>query len=87
MVWSVLITLIVLEVLARICVCWLAGDKQFLKYASLRQLQKRPHIKARYTPHRYLGHCLAPDYVKGENRHNSLGYRSEEIALPKPEGE
>ncbi len=84
---SVLVTLIVLELMSRLWIGYLASDKQFLKYASLQQLQKRPHLKPRYMPHRYLGHVLTPNYVKGVNRHNSLGYRSDEIVLPKPEGE
>jgi lysophospholipase L1-like esterase len=39
------------------------------------------------TPHRYLGYVLAPNLVDGDNRHNSLGFRGEEIAVPKPDGE
>lgn len=85
---SVLVTFIALEVAARIWINHLAGERRFLKYASLKQLQKkRADVKPRYTPHRYLGHCLTPNYVKGKNRHNSLGYRSDEIITPKPEGQ
>lgn len=84
----VLITFIALEVIARIWINNFAGERRFLKYASLRQLQKKyTHAKPRYTPHRYLGHYLTPNHVKGRNKHNSLGYRSDEIVLPKPEGQ
>lgn len=86
-VLSVLVTLTILEVLTRVWIGYIAGDRQFLKYASLKQLQARPNLKPRYVPHRYLGHCLSSNYVRGENRHNSLGYRSDEIPLPKAEGE
>ncbi|UCC98535.1 MAG: SGNH/GDSL hydrolase family protein [Phycisphaerales bacterium] len=84
----VLLIFAVLEVTTRIYITHLAGQRTFLKYASLGQLQKRPaYAKSKYAPHRYLGHYLTPDYVKGDNKHNSLGYRSDEIALPKPTGQ
>ena len=87
-VLSVLLTFVALEVVARIWINHLAGERRFLKYASLRQLQKKhTDLKPRYTPHRYLGHYLTPNYVNGKNRHNSLGYRSDEIIVPKPEGQ
>jgi lysophospholipase L1-like esterase len=87
MVSSVLITLVTLEVLTRLWLGCIAGEKQFLKYASLKQLNRRTDIRPRYSPHRYLGHYLTPGYAQGENRHNSLGYRSDEIVVPKPEGQ
>ncbi len=87
MVPSLLVTLVVLELAARLWIGYLTGEKQFLKYASLRQLHRRNDIQPRYTPHRYLGYYPTPNYVQGANRHNSLGYRSEEIAIPKPEGQ
>lgn len=84
----VLLTLVVLEVMTRIWINNFAGERRFLKYASLKQLQKKyAHAKPRYSPHRYLGHYLTPGHVKGANKHNSLGYRSDEIVMPKPEGQ
>ena len=84
---SIFITFVVLEVTMRFWISHLASERQFIKYASLKQLQKKPQIKPRYTPHRYLGHILTPNYTKGENKHNSLGYRSDEITLAKPKGQ
>jgi lysophospholipase L1-like esterase len=86
-VLTVFITFVVLEGAMRIWINHLAGERRFLKYASLRQLQKKKQIKPRYMPHRYLGHALTPNYVKGENKHNALGYRSDEIPLAKPKGQ
>ncbi len=83
----VLLTFVILEVVMRIWIGNFAGERRFLKYASLKQLDKRSGIRPRYTPHRYTGYYLTPNYAKGQNRHNSLGYRGDEIAVPKPQGE
>ncbi|NQT22612.1 MAG: SGNH/GDSL hydrolase family protein [Candidatus Omnitrophica bacterium] len=40
-----------------------------------------------FSFHRYLGYYPTPNFEKGKNRHNSLGYRGDEIVMPKPEGE
>ena len=65
-----------------------AGERRFLKYASLKQLEKKySNIKPRWSVHRYLGHIPTPDYSKDENKHNSLGYRADEITIPKPKGQ
>ncbi len=41
--------------------------------------------KLMFARHHYLQFVGAPDYAKGANRHNSLGFRGEEIIIPKPE--
>lgn len=83
LVFSLLITFILLEAAARIYLEYFTEDRVFREYASLRQL--RDHYKPRGTPHRYLGYYPTPNYKEGENRHNSLGYRGDEIVMPKPE--
>ena len=87
---SLLALFLVLEVAARI-VLFHSGDvHRFLRYASLRQVRKRSDIVApylRYSPHRYLGYYPTPDYAHGHNKHNSTGYRDDEIVVPKPQGE
>lgn len=86
-VWIIMM-FVVLEVTARIWINYLADERKFLKYASVRQLQKKyDYAKPRYSPHRYLGHYLTPNYVRENNKHNSLAYRSDEIEIPKPEGQ
>ncbi|HML74253.1 MAG TPA: SGNH/GDSL hydrolase family protein [Anaerohalosphaeraceae bacterium] len=84
---SILVTFIVLEIAAQVALNCFAGERTFRKYASLRQLQKRyAQVGQCWSPHRYLGHYATPYYQKGLNRHNSLGYRGDEIQMPKPAG-
>ena len=84
---SVGLTLVVIEIGMRVWLINFAGERHVLKYASIKQLEKKhADIKPRWSVHRYLGHYPTPEYQKGENKHNSLGYRGEEIILPKPEG-
>ncbi len=85
---SILILLILLEAGARIYLFHFADESSFLRYASLAQLQKGASFeKLKASHHRYLGYYATPNYEKGENRHNSMGYRGEEIRMPKPDGE
>jgi len=74
---------IIVEIGARLYLEHLAPRNQFLKYASLEQLRKKISGSI-YSPHRYLGHYPTPNYIKGENHHNFLGYRGNEIIIPKP---
>ena len=80
LICTVCLALIVLEIGMRIWICNFAGERHVLKYASIRQLEKKhSDIKPRWSVHRYLGHYPTPGFKKGENRHNSLGYRGDEI--------
>ena len=77
-----------LEVIVDVYLLRFADEDIFVRYASLNQLQEREiSNKPKYSPHRYLGYYPTPNYVKGKNRHNSLGYRGEEIRIPKPAGQ
>ena len=85
---STLILLILLEAGARIYLFHFADESSFRRYASLPQLQKRDlYEKTKFSHHRYLGYYPTPNYEKGKNRHNSMGYRGEEIKSSKPDGE
>jgi lysophospholipase L1-like esterase len=96
-VGSVVFALVVCELAARFAVVHLADDWQFLRYASAGQLEARfgrsdpeitnPPYLAAYSLHPYLGYAPTPNYRHGKNRHNSLGFRGDEILIPKPEGE
>jgi len=57
----------------------------FTQFASTRQLYDR-HGIPRFSPHRYVGYITTPGYSNGLNKHNSLGFRGEEIPIPKPAG-
>ena len=82
------VTLVLLEIIANVYLLHLADEHRFIRYASLEQLQNSKISNApRYTPHRYIGYYPTPDYIKGKDRHNSLGYRGDEISIPKPAGE
>ena len=82
------VTLVLLEVLANVYLLHFAEEHRFIRYASLKQLQNSKISNfPRYSPHRYIGFYPTPDYIKGEDRHNSLGYRGDEISMPKPDGQ
>ncbi len=76
---------VVLEAGARIYIVNFAGEQNFKKYASLKQIQNKKN-RLKYTPHPYLRYYPTPNYISGRNKHNSLGYRGDEIEMPKPEG-
>lgn len=69
-----------------------ASSATYDLYASFEGLQDKygagwVGTKTRYAPHRYLGYYPTPGFTTpGGDRHNSLGYRGDEIALPKPDG-
>ncbi len=86
--FSILVTFIVLEVFARIWLFNFTDEKTFRTYASLQQLQSTDwNQQFKFTYHRYLGNYPTPNYVEGKNRHNSLGYRGEDFPIEKPAGE
>ncbi len=64
-----------------------AGEKSFERYASLDQLQRANPDKLAYLLRLTFGLYPNPRYQKAPNRHNSLGFRGDEIVLPKPAGE
>lgn len=89
---SAIATFAVLEVGARVYLEHFAPEARFVNYASFRQLAKRyggdgATSRQLLSPHRYLGYYPTPGYTKGKNRHNSLGYRGDEIVVPKPQRE
>jgi lysophospholipase L1-like esterase len=86
------VALIAAEIAVRAIIVHGGDRERFLRYASARQLQAHPKLLAgdfatRYRPHRYLGYEGTPNFAHGPLRHNALGYKSGEIAVPKPAGE
>ena len=73
-----------------------ASEEDFLHLASINQIKARygddffidskGHKGFLFTPHHYLGYRLTPNYARGTNRHNALGFRGEEISFTKPDG-
>lgn len=80
-----------LELAARAYIRYAADEGRFFRYASVNQVMARygnmNHSKFKHSPHRYLGHYPTPNYADAKDRHNALGFRGEEIVLPKPDGE
>lgn len=88
--FSIIFSCLALEVGARLYLTQVAQEEVFQVYASLNQLRDRygddylTSSVALYAPHPYLGHYPSPNYEHEANRHNALGFRGDEIALPKP---
>ncbi len=92
---SLVVTLIFIEIAANYYLWNIATQKQFNYYASVNQVKERygqdfflnreKNNDVLYTPHHYLGYVTVPNYSKGENQHNSLGFRGEEFLIEKPE--
>jgi len=82
---SFLLACLLAEIMARFYLTRLAPPEIFDRYASLEQLTER-YGQPRHINHRYLGFALNPDYRSGTNRHNSRGFRGDEVLVPKPEG-
>jgi lysophospholipase L1-like esterase len=84
-------TLAVGELAARIWLKHFASEEAFSRYASMaQQVEKAARTGQspfKYLPHQYLGYIPAPNYVRGKNRHNDLGFRGDPIPIPKPPGE
>lgn len=69
-------------------------QKKYERYASLQQLRddidnvdSPRHKPVIIQPHRYIGFIPRPNLRQPKNYNNSLGFRGDEIVMPKPEGE
>jgi hypothetical protein len=67
---------------------WLYSVADDYTYSLIALYEDVPQKHRMFSPHHYLNYCNTPDFVSrdGLNRHNSLGFRGEEIAIPKPAG-
>lgn len=91
---SLLCCFLLLEFGCRVYLTQIADPETFKKYGSIQQITRSrrddmPNAYV-YMPHRYLGYVTTPNYrVRRKDpydRHNALGYRGDEIAVPKPPG-
>ena len=82
---AVAIGFVLLEVGARVWLTQLASERSYTRYMPLSEVPRKAWM---YRGHHYLNYSLTEGYVSrnGKNRHNKLGYRGDEIALPKPAG-
>ncbi len=80
---SVGLSFILVEASARLLLRYVASPEQVTWYASIPQALERPDSTPKFVPHRYLGYIPTPGYQRGGNRHNSLGFRGNEISRQK----
>ncbi len=73
------------EWVTRIWLYRMADDTSFSQIAFYEEVPLKHRM---FSPHHYLNYCNTPNFVSrnGLNRHNSLGFRGEEITVPKPAG-
>ncbi len=77
---------IIVEVSARLLLRYVASPEQVTWYASIQQAMSRSDTRPKFLPHRYLGYVPTPNYLRGANRHSSLGFRGDEIGEKPPTG-
>jgi lysophospholipase L1-like esterase len=85
-----IITFALVEVSARFYLWNIASSEQFNHFASFNQLRDYyggdvANRDWSHVPHRFLGYVPAPNYENGLLSHNSLGFRGDEITIPKPD--
>ena len=82
---SVSVSLLSLELAARIYLRSFASETAVRRYATAEELEERLGTERRiFSPHPYLRFYLTPGYAHEANRHNALGYRGEEIQEKEP---
>ncbi|HET6598293.1 MAG TPA: SGNH/GDSL hydrolase family protein [Anaerolineales bacterium] len=81
--FSTLMTFLLLEMMSRVWLNYLATPDQYDRYVLFTSLDSSEYA---WMPHPYLGYYPNPNYRKGQTSHNSLGYRSDEFPLEKPDG-
>lgn len=82
-IFSMLLTFFLLEVMARVWLNYLAPPEQYDRFVLFTSIEPQDYA---FTPHPYLVYYPTPNYKKGPTSHNSLGYRSDEFPLEKPDG-
>lgn len=63
---------------------WLAPEAYVVRWGSAAQVER--NVNLRYARHHYLPFIPAPGYRNGADRHNGLGFRGEEVSVPKADG-
>lgn len=84
-----LVVFTTLEIVVDVYIFYFAGEETITNYASVVQLARifnRDREKLRIMPHPYTVYALSPNYRDGCNKHNSYGFRGEELG-EKKEGE
>lgn len=80
---SVAFTLLLGEAAARFWLWKLASNLQIAIYGTAVQVERIP---LKHMRHHYLPFIPRPNFQDGKNKHNSLGFRGDEVQIPKPDG-
>lgn len=83
-VMAVALTLGLLEIGARVWLWKRADDAQFARFASFSEIARSRQLL--FARHHYLQYVTRPGYLSGPNRHDTRGFRGDEVAIPKPAG-
>lgn len=81
----VLFLVLVCEIALRVYLIHFTDPNRFDVYASRNMLENR-FEEPLFIPHSSLGYANNPNYSYGAKKHNSHGFRGEEVLNPKPEG-
>ena len=92
---SIVIVFFMIEAAANYWLWNIATVDDFNTYASVNQIrsrygddifvfEQRGNTRS-HAPHHYLGYIPAPNFHRGENRHNHLGFRGGDVSAEKPE--
>lgn len=79
---SVFIVCILIEAGANYWLWNIATADDFNVYASINQVREAGKTRS-FSSHHYLGSIPTPDLHRGENKHNHLGFRGDDISLEK----
>jgi lysophospholipase L1-like esterase len=83
LVISTALTFLLLELVARVWLNYLATPQQYDRFVLYTSIKPADFA---FTPHPYLSYYPTPNYRKGQTFHNSLGYRADEFPIKKPDG-
>ena len=83
--FSVAFTFLLIEVVSSLWLNNFATKQQFASFATFEQILEK-ESPLLYSRHHYLQYIPTPNYEKGLNKHNSRGFRGDEVVVPKPEG-
>lgn len=81
--FSIVFTLFFVEVASSVWLNNFATKQQFATFATFEQILEK-ESPLLYSRHHYLQYIPNPNYEKGANKHNSRGFRGDEIVVPKP---
>ena len=80
----ILLLFLLIELVGNFYLNYFAPDKTIYNLGSPNQIKNKKLLeKIIYKPHRYIGYIPNPNYQYKNNRHNSLGFRGDDITKNK----